>query len=59
MEKLVALFDGNKTHLSSLGLALVAVAYAMGYIDQEQVIVIATLFGATGLSSLRVAVKNK
>lgn len=59
MEKLINLLDGNKTHLSSLGLALVIVLYALGYLDQEKVMVLAGLFGATGLSSLRLAVNKK
>ena len=55
MEKFISMFEGKKTHLSSLGLALTVLAYAMGYLTQEQLIVIAGLFGATGISSLRMA----
>lgn len=56
--EVVRYLRGKKTHVIALLVACVALAYAVGWIDQSTFATLATMLGALGLSAIRAGVEK-
>lgn len=58
LNKIISWTKGKKTYFTALGVAIVAVATYMGWIDIATASALYGLLGAGGIASLRSAVKD-
>ena len=53
MTKLIALLEGKKTYIATLGGVLSVLAYSQGMFDREVLDMLIALFGLSGIAALR------
>ena len=53
------MFSGKKTYLAAAGIAVVAVAHHLGFLDDAMAQTLYALLGAGGFAALRTGIANK